>query len=457
MLRETLLRRIETHVETVVGRYADVATMWDVVNEAIADSGDGLLRDSVYSRTTGIDFIVTAFKAARAKDPDALLIYNDYNDHKPDKRKKVIELLTQLKQKGAPVDAYGMQGHFELGEDVIPQLRETFDALRKLGIKVVVSELDIDVVPRSRWWADDGKHRDELARYDPYKDGLPDEIARKQAEQYAALFRLFDEYSDLIERVSFWNLHDGESWLNDFPWRRVNHPLLFDRSLRPKPAFDAVYATLKTPRTAHAPVERRDPNSRIGPPAADREDETGNDRHLLRRRLHHATLGGDRLPQAAGPLAETVPRLERGQLRLGRRHHAQHPLASAERRARRRLAEGRRAAGRHEQSARERPGRRRGRRRRRRRDQGDRRHVPGEGPRGDDRADGTLPAPPEQGAGPGHRADQRAAGEVGRREEGSLRQHQRPVDGRPTATCCPGSRATVCTWKRRVTTPGPRR
>ncbi len=100
--RETLLRRIQTHVETVVTRYADVATMWDVVNEALADSGDGLLRDSVYSRTTGIDFIVTAFKAARAKDPDALLIYNDYNDDKPDKRKRVIELLTQLKQKGGP-------------------------------------------------------------------------------------------------------------------------------------------------------------------------------------------------------------------------------------------------------------------------------------------------------------------------------------------------------------------
>ncbi len=93
--RETLLRRIETHVETVVGRYADVATMWDVVNEAIADSGDGLLRDSVYSRTTGIDFIVTAFKAARAKDPDALLAYhNDYDQTTSRTSKKVIELLT---------------------------------------------------------------------------------------------------------------------------------------------------------------------------------------------------------------------------------------------------------------------------------------------------------------------------------------------------------------------------
>jgi GH35 family endo-1,4-beta-xylanase/lysophospholipase L1-like esterase len=260
--RETLLRRIETHVETVVGRYADVATMWDVVNEAVADSGDALLRDSVYSRTTGVDFIVTAFQAARKKDPDALLIYNDYNDHMPGKRKKVLELLTLLKQKGAPVDAYGMQGHFELGEDLIPQLREMFDALRKLGLKVVVSELDIDVVPRGRWWAENGKYRDELSRVDPYKDGLPLAIAKQQAEQYAALFRLFDENSDIIERVSFWNLHDGESWLNDFPWRRVNHPLLFDRQLKPKPAFDAVHEALRAPRAAHTPIERLDPNSR---------------------------------------------------------------------------------------------------------------------------------------------------------------------------------------------------
>ncbi len=260
--RETLLRRIETHIETVVGRYADVATMWDVVNEAIGDGNEGLLRDSVYSRTTGIDFIVTAFKAARAKDPDALLIYNDYNGHKPGKREKLLELLAQLKQKGAPVDAYGMQGHFELGDDSIPQLRETFDELRKLGIKVVVSELDIDVVTRSRWWADNGKHRDELAKYDPYKDGVPAEIEQKQIDQYVKLFKLFDEYSDMIERVSFWNLHDGQSWLNYFPWNRVNYPLLFDRNRRPKPAFDAVYAALRTRRSVHAPLERRDPNSR---------------------------------------------------------------------------------------------------------------------------------------------------------------------------------------------------
>jgi GH35 family endo-1,4-beta-xylanase len=174
--REKLLSRIETHINTLAKRYGDAVTMWDVVNEAIGDSDEGLLRDSVYSRTTGMDFIVTAFKTARAADPDALLIYNDYNGHKPYKRDKLIELLTKLKAAGAPVDAYGMQGHFELGDNSLNELRETFDELRKLDIKVVVSELDIDVVKRGRWWADGNIHREELKSYDPYKDGLPSEI-----------------------------------------------------------------------------------------------------------------------------------------------------------------------------------------------------------------------------------------------------------------------------------------
>jgi GH35 family endo-1,4-beta-xylanase len=93
-----------------------------------------------------------------------------------------------------------------------------------------------------------------LSAYDPYKDGLPAEIQQKQVEQYVEIFKLFDQNSDIIARVSFWNLHDGHSWLNDFPWQRVSHPLLFDRDRRPKAVFDAVFATLQAPRSARSPA-----------------------------------------------------------------------------------------------------------------------------------------------------------------------------------------------------------
>jgi endo-1,4-beta-xylanase len=119
--------------------------------------------------------------------------------------------------------------------------------MKELGVKVVVSELDIDVIPRGRWWADGGKHRDELSKLNPYRDGCPPDVLKRQADQYAQLFRLFRKYEGTIDRVSFWNLHDGQSWLNDFPWRRVNHPLLFDREGKPKPAFPAVIAALTGP------------------------------------------------------------------------------------------------------------------------------------------------------------------------------------------------------------------
>jgi endo-1,4-beta-xylanase len=172
------------------------------------------------------------------------LFYNDYNNEFPAKRAKLIRLARSLQEKNVPIHAVGLQGHYEIDRLPLADIEDTLVAMRGLGLKVVVSELDIDVIPRSRWWADGGKYREELAKLDPYREGCPPEVLRRQAEQYAELFRLFRKHADVIARVSFWNLHDGQSWLNDFPWKRANHPLLFDRTGKPKPAFSAVLSAL---------------------------------------------------------------------------------------------------------------------------------------------------------------------------------------------------------------------
>jgi endo-1,4-beta-xylanase len=244
--KEKLLERIKTHIDTVVGRYANDVSMWDVVNEALDDSNDQYLRDSIWTRTTGEEFMVKAFQWTKEKDPDAILIYNYYNNEYPGKLEKTLRLIKSLRTQGAPVDALGIQGHFELDAIKFDALESLLVACRKDHIKVVISELDIDVVPRSRWWADGGKYREEMSQTDPYKDGCPEDVLKRQAEQYAKLFELFNKHSDVILRVSFWNLHDGESWLNYFPWNRTNHPLLFDRNGHPKPAFQSVIDTWKT-------------------------------------------------------------------------------------------------------------------------------------------------------------------------------------------------------------------
>jgi endo-1,4-beta-xylanase len=244
--KEKLLERLKTHIDTVVGRYANDVSMWDVVNEALDDGNDQYLRDSIWTRTTGEEFIVKAFQWTKEMDPDAILIYNDYNNEYPGKLEKTLRLIKSLRTQGAPVDALGIQGHFELDAIKFDALESLLVACRKDHIKVVISELDIDVVPRSRWWADGGKYRDEMSKTDPYKDGCPEDVLKRQAEQYAKLFELFNKHSDVILRVSFWNLHDGESWLNYFPWNRTNHPLLFDRNGHPKPAFRSVINTWTT-------------------------------------------------------------------------------------------------------------------------------------------------------------------------------------------------------------------
>ena len=242
--REELLKRMKLYIEFVVERYADRVDQWDVVNEVLAD-GPILYRKSGWLEAFGgPEFVVEAFKAAHAADPTATLIYNDYRCELDAKRRDLLTLIDYLQKKGTPVHAIGLQGHYELDEIPFADLETTLNEIRKRGLKVVISEVDIDVVKRGKWYAEDGKYRDELKSYNPYADGLPAELEKRQAEQYGRLFKLYAKHSDIIERVTFWGLQDGASWLNYFPWDRANYPLLFDRGLATKPAYDAVIDAL---------------------------------------------------------------------------------------------------------------------------------------------------------------------------------------------------------------------
>ena len=245
---EVLDARLKTHVETVVGRYQGKIAMWDVVNEALADADSEYLRDNPWCDVMGEEFIVKAFQYAKAADPDALLIYNDYRCDHPGKLAKLVRLISSCREKGAPIDALGLQAHYEYGMIPYEGIEAAIKAMRKIGVKVVFSELDMDVTTRARWYHDNGAHREELKTWDPYpRPTAPADVLASQAEQYGKLFEIIDRNADNVARVTFWNLHDGQSWLNGWPWERTNHPLLFDRQRRPKPALQSVVEVLSTP------------------------------------------------------------------------------------------------------------------------------------------------------------------------------------------------------------------
>jgi endo-1,4-beta-xylanase len=113
----------------------------------------------------------------------------------------------------------------------------------KLGVNLMITELDISMLPLpgQNTGAEISRRDQGSDASDPYAGGLPPEQQQALADRYAAIFRIFNKHADKLDRVTFWGVHDGHSWRNDWPIRgRTDYPLLFDRSLRPKLAFDAV-------------------------------------------------------------------------------------------------------------------------------------------------------------------------------------------------------------------------
>lgn len=240
--RDSLLARMEDHISTVVGRYKGKINGWDVVNEALND--DGSLRKSEWYNIIGEDYVEKAFEFAHKADPEAELYYNDYNLYKPQKREGAIRLIKRLQAKNIPVAAIGEQGHYGLSNPDISLIRKSINAFSQAGVKVNISELDINVLPNKErnTTADTSKKIEFESQLNPYTEGLPDSVLQKQANRYADLFSLFKEEWDKIDRVTFWGITDRDSWLNNWPIRgRTNYPLLFDRSYEAKnPVIDAI-------------------------------------------------------------------------------------------------------------------------------------------------------------------------------------------------------------------------
>ena len=244
--RDTLLARLRDHIFTVMTRYRGKIHGYDVVNEAITD--EGRLRESLWYKIIGEDYIEHAFRFAREADPDAELYYNDFSLASPAKREGCIQLVKTLQSKGIQVDGVGMQGHYDMSYPRMKELEKSIVAYSDLGVNVMITELDISVLP----WPDlpEGaevtsrfKYRPEL---DPYKEDFPKSAQEELAGRYADIFRVFVKHADKISRITFWGVNDGTSWKNNFPVRgRTDFPLLFDRDYQFKPAFWSVIATSK--------------------------------------------------------------------------------------------------------------------------------------------------------------------------------------------------------------------
>ena len=241
--RETLLSRMREHIFTVVGRYKGRIKGWDVVNEAL--NQDGTMRQSPWFKIIGEDYLVKAFQFAHEADPNAELYYNDYDLELPAKRAGGVKLIEKLLAAGVKVSGVGLQNHSLIDWPSAAEVEATIAAFSALGLKVHITELDVDVLPRTtKPGADYAVDIKVTPQLNPYVDRLPDAMQATLAKRYAELFGVFVKHRDAVERVTFWGVADGDSWLNNWPMKgRTNYPLLFDRLGQPKPALTAIMST----------------------------------------------------------------------------------------------------------------------------------------------------------------------------------------------------------------------
>lgn len=250
---EAQIERMRRHIETVAGRYAGRVHAWDVVNEVIDNDGSYRPTTWVKSIGDGDELVKHAFKFASQYAPDAELYYNDFNAWRPEKVAGIVRMVKMLQAEGIRIDGVGIQGHWGLNFPKTKYIEAAIDAYAAAGVKVMITELDIDVLPLTKegqiigmGMAHEQFQLEEFKEFlDPYRNGLPKDVEQQLAKRYEELFRIFYNKRDKIHRVTLWGVHDPMSWKNDYPIpNRTNYTLLFDRNYQPKPAFNAV---LKVP------------------------------------------------------------------------------------------------------------------------------------------------------------------------------------------------------------------
>lgn len=254
--KEKLLQRIRTHVTKVMQEFKGRVYAWDVVNEAVVgydahdnDVGEDMgslvrwgYRNSKWYQIAGEDHIFEAFKAARAADPDAKLFYNDYWNYLDGKREFILTFVKKLKEQNL-IDGIGLQCHLNIGPaqvkltnqsafQTVENLEKEILAYAALGLDVHITELDISIYTRD--YTSDDKSRWYTAA------DLNEEYQTRLAARYKEVFDMLRKHADKISNVTFWGISDDNTWLSEFPSGRPDHPLLFDKHLKPKKAFDAI-------------------------------------------------------------------------------------------------------------------------------------------------------------------------------------------------------------------------
>lgn len=222
-------KSIDEHIVEVAGRYKGKVYAWDVVNEALEDSGE--YADSNLLKSLGPKYIETAFWTARKVDPNTKLFWNEWGADCINKRsdrfyKEVRELLSR----NVPIDGVGFQMHTGLGKPKtttplpdIESVRENFKRFADLGLEIHITEMDVQIQSAPGNW---------------------DDKLQQEADFYGEIMKMSLEFPN-FKAFIIWGVDDKHSWTSTYLTNKNDAPLLFDESYRPKSAYYAVKKALE--------------------------------------------------------------------------------------------------------------------------------------------------------------------------------------------------------------------
>ena len=218
--RQEVMNILETHIKTVVGRYRGKVSAWDVANEVLDGKGD--LRDSFWRKAIGDDYVEMAFRWAREADPDALLMYNEFDAEGMNAKSDGVYAFVQaLQAKGVPIDGIGFQSHFREGaHPSVNDISRNMARLDELGIAVHVTEMDVRI-----------------------QQSASAAALVSQAETYQ---QMMQACLDAVNCNTFatWGFSDRYSWIPD-AFEDYGRALPFDEDFKPKPTYQELVNTLE--------------------------------------------------------------------------------------------------------------------------------------------------------------------------------------------------------------------
>lgn len=222
--RAEALQILQRHITQVLTHFKGKVAEWDVVNECLDDDQTTVrtnpdsydLRQNVWLRAIGEDYIDSAFVYARRADPSIRLYLNDYGVEQQGTAKATAfyNLAMRLQRDGIPVDGVGLQCHFSNGDVDSVKLATTFSRFDQAGMKCIITELDMGTPSTS------------------------DADLEEQARNYRVITDIMLNNENCPHMV-IWGFKDNNSW------RSGSNPLLYTSGMAKKPAWYAVRSALR--------------------------------------------------------------------------------------------------------------------------------------------------------------------------------------------------------------------